>query len=236
MVSGGMTCVKYLLFCFNLLFAISGLALLVVGIIAYLHIYAQYSNFVYPSYQLAPIILIVVGVVIFLISFFGCCGAVKENHCMIITFSVFLGIIFVAEITVGIIGYVNRNEVQVMLENKLNSTMYKYYSNMDIRKTWDVAQHELMCCGMNGPDDWQKINHNNSLPHTCCPHAKDDGSCVRGVADIYQASCIQKLKELFMTYASGIGVVSLVVAAFQLLGIVFSCALARHIRKEYETV
>ncbi|KAH1009216.1 hypothetical protein HUJ04_001606 [Dendroctonus ponderosae] len=124
------------------IFTISGLAILVVGVIAHLHVYSQYSNFVYPSYQAAPIILITVGVIIFLISFFGCCGAVKENHCMIITFSVLLAIILVAETAAGVVGYINRNEVEVMLENKLNSTMYKYYTNSDIRRTWDIAQHE----------------------------------------------------------------------------------------------
>ncbi|XP_030753755.1 CD63 antigen-like [Sitophilus oryzae] len=236
MVSGGMTCVKYLLFCFNLLFAISGLAILVVGVIAHVHIYAQYSNFVYPSYQLAPVILIAVGVIIFLISFFGCCGAVKENHCMIITFSILLGVIFAAEIAAGVIGYINRHEVQVMLDTKLNSTMYKYYTSTDIKKTWDVAQHELECCGMNGPDDWQKVNHNNSLPHTCCPNVHNHGVCEKTTVGVYKSSCIQKLKEMFMNYASGIGAVGLGVAGFQLFGIIFACALARHIRKEYETV
>lgn len=98
-----MTCVKYLLFCFNLLFAVrfratetllfninhfifqvSGIAILTVGAIVHI-VYAHYSNFVYQSYQSAPIILIAVGVVIFVVAFFGCCGAVKESHCMIIT-------------------------------------------------------------------------------------------------------------------------------------------------------
>ncbi|XP_066261022.1 CD63 antigen-like [Euwallacea similis] len=235
MVSGGMTCVKYLLFCFNLLFAISGLAILIVEVIVHLHIYAQYSNFVYPSYQAAPIVLMTVGVVIFLISFFGCCGAVKENHCMIITFSVLLGIILIAEIAAGIVGYINRNEVEIMLENKLNSTMYKYYSNNDIRKTWDVAQHELECCGMTGPDDWQKVNHNNTLPHTCCANAHNDGSCNSNV-DHYTASCIEKLRTLLLKYASVIGAAGLGIAGFQILGMIFACFLARHIRKEYETV
>ncbi|XP_019773137.1 CD63 antigen [Dendroctonus ponderosae] len=235
MVSGGMTCVKYLLFCFNLLFAISGLAILVVGVIAHLHVYSQYSNFVYPSYQAAPIILITVGVIIFLISFFGCCGAVKENHCMIITFSVLLAIILVAETAAGVVGYINRNEVEVMLENKLNSTMYKYYTNSDIRRTWDIAQHELNCCGMHGPDDWHKVNNNDSLPHTCCPNAQNDGSCNKNTEHSLN-SCFNALKTLLMKYASLIGAVGLGIAGFQVLGIIFACSLARHIRKEYETV
>lgn len=105
MVSAGMTCVKYLLFCFNLLFAVStccfcnhntcckqmlfqlsGIAILTVGVIAHI-VYSHYSSFVYPSYQSAPLVLIIVGVIIFVVAFFGFCGAVKENLCMVVTVS-----------------------------------------------------------------------------------------------------------------------------------------------------
>lgn len=64
----------------------SGIAILTVGVIAHV-VYSHYSNFVYPSYQSAPLVLIGVGVVIFVVAFFGCCGAVKENYCMIVTVS-----------------------------------------------------------------------------------------------------------------------------------------------------
>lgn len=47
------------------------------------------------------------------------------------------------EVGTGIAGYIRRNEVEVMLENKLNSTMYEYYSNEKIKETWDIAQHEV---------------------------------------------------------------------------------------------
>lgn len=35
----------------------------------------------------------VVGIVVFVIAFFGCCGAVKENSCMVLTVSIKLNII-----------------------------------------------------------------------------------------------------------------------------------------------
>ncbi|KAJ8927438.1 hypothetical protein NQ314_020108 [Rhamnusium bicolor] len=144
MVSGGMTCIKYLLFSFNLLFALSGIAILTVGAIVHI-VYSEYSSFLYTSWQYAPIVLILIGVVIFIVAFFGCCGAVKENHCMIITFSVLLFVILTIELAAGIVGYIRRNEVEYMLENKLNSTMYSYYTNEDIKKSWGVAQHEVRC-------------------------------------------------------------------------------------------
>nr|CAI5826477.1 unnamed protein product [Callosobruchus analis] len=142
MVSGGMSCIKYLLFCFNLLFAISGIAILTVG--AVLHIsYADYSNFVDRSYQYSPLILIGIGVVIFIVAFLGCCGAVKENICMIVTFIVLLVTLLILQIIIGVVGYIKKNEVEVMLEKNLNSTMHSYYSNPEIRKSWDITQHEV---------------------------------------------------------------------------------------------
>nr|CAI5826478.1 unnamed protein product [Callosobruchus analis] len=132
MVSGGMSCIKYLLFCFNLLFAISGIAILTVG--AVLHIsYADYSNFVDRSYQYSPLILIGIGVVIFIVAFLGCCGA----------FIVLLVTLLILQIIIGVVGYIKKNEVEVMLEKNLNSTMHSYYSNPEIRKSWDITQHEV---------------------------------------------------------------------------------------------
>lgn len=40
-------------------------------------------------YTSGPIVLIIVGIIVFVVAFFGCCGAVKENHCMIVTVSPF---------------------------------------------------------------------------------------------------------------------------------------------------
>ncbi|XP_074029720.1 CD63 antigen [Leptinotarsa decemlineata] len=235
MVSSGMSCVKYLLFAFNLLFAISGIAILTVGVIVHV-VYSHYSNFVYSSYQSTPLVLIGVGVVIFIITFFGCCGAVKENHCLVITYSVLLIVILMLELITGIVGYVKRSDVEMMLENKLNSTMNEYYINEDIKNTWDIAQHEAECCGMNGPTDWYRVTGNDSLPHTCCPDTQDDGSCTMKTSNHYTASCIDKLKFAFKKYGAIIGGVGIGIAALQLIGVMFACCLARSIRKEYEIV
>ncbi|CAH1985550.1 unnamed protein product [Acanthoscelides obtectus] len=234
MVSGGMSCIKYLLFCFNLLFAISGIAILTVG--AILHIsYSDYTNFVDRSYQYSPIILIAVGVIIFIVAFLGCCGAVKENICMIVTFIVLLVAILILEIIVGLVGYIKKNEVEVMLEKNLNSTMHSYYNNPEIRKSWDITQHEAECCGVKGPKDWTVITKNDSLPHTCCPDTPDDGTCTTHL-NHYKVSCLEKMKTLFNRYGAIIGGVGVGIGAAQLIGVLFATCLARSIRKEYETV
>uniref|UniRef100_A0A4W3HBH1 Tetraspanin n=1 Tax=Callorhinchus milii TaxID=7868 RepID=A0A4W3HBH1_CALMI len=83
-VEGGMKCIKYLIFIFNFLFWVSGIALIVVGILVQTQMNGTFliSD---SSASGAPIVIIVVGVVINFVAFFGCCGAWKENYCMVTT-------------------------------------------------------------------------------------------------------------------------------------------------------
>lgn len=50
-------------------------------------IYHQYQHFLDNSFFSVPSLLIAVGSIILFIAFFGCCGALRENYCMIITVS-----------------------------------------------------------------------------------------------------------------------------------------------------
>lgn len=129
-----------------------------------------------------------------------------------------------------------------MLENKLNSTMFSYYNNLDIKNTWDIAQHEvsdiyklvsflcvarismiyiikkciqLECCGMQGPSDWYRVTKNDSLPHTCCPDTQNDGSCSIKSANKYNSSCFEKLEAVFVQYGSIIGGIGIGIAISQ---------------------
>ena len=48
-----------------------------------------------------PIFLMIVGGVIFLVAFMGCCGAWKESKCLIYTYAFFLAIILVAQVMIN---------------------------------------------------------------------------------------------------------------------------------------
>ncbi|KAK7864772.1 hypothetical protein R5R35_012268 [Gryllus longicercus] len=231
MVSGGMTCVKYLLFVFNLLFVVSGIAVIVVGVMA-MYPYKEYSTFMDAKFAAGPLILIVVGAVIFVVAFFGCCGAVRENHCMVVTFSVLLLTIFCVELAAGICGYVYRDDVKTGIEKQFKDSMDKYNSSKEIQDSWNVLQHDLKCCGADGPEDWAK--HNMNIPSTCCGSAAEGEKCE--IANAYEQGCAPALKEQIEHFALIIGGVAIGIAFVQLVGVIFACCLARSIRKEYETV
>lgn len=71
------------------LLQLGGLAILIVGALSYANI--EKADFIMEkvnnevNFAASPITLIVVGSIIFVIAFFGCCGAIRESHCMIVT-------------------------------------------------------------------------------------------------------------------------------------------------------
>ena len=90
---------KTLLLLFNLGFALVGLVL--IGFGAYVQVAAKdYLNFLSDNYLNTPVFIIILGVVIFVIAFFGCCGAVKESKCMMYTYGFLLFVILIAQVGV----------------------------------------------------------------------------------------------------------------------------------------
>lgn len=227
----GVSCVKYLVFVFNLLFALTGLTILTVGAIIE-SAYHHYSNFVGSNVWSAPILLIVVGSLVFIIAFVGCCGALKESSCMVLSFSIFLIIIFLCEIGIGIAGYVKHGQLGSILEKGFNTTMNEYEHN---EEAWKLIQTELECCGTNGPEDWKQIFHNNTLPTACCvalPVGQDNCDLEHS----YTKGCMPKLLHLFESNALIIAGVGVGIALVQLIGVCYACCLYRAFRRNYETV
>ena len=89
---------------------ITGLALIITGCVIQ-GVYSNYLDFLGDSFFNTPVLLVVVGCIIFFVTFFGCCGAIKEHHCMTLAFSVFLSLILLIELGAGIASYTFRQQV-----------------------------------------------------------------------------------------------------------------------------
>ncbi|KAJ0180320.1 hypothetical protein K1T71_003724 [Dendrolimus kikuchii] len=237
-LGGGMSCVKYLLFCFNLLFAVTGLIILIVGIKSLVSSSPYIDLTDEKFYTSGPIAFIIVGIIVFIVAFFGCCGAVKENHCMIVTFSAFLLMIFIAELAVGIAGYLKHQELEDSIMRHLNATIKDYKTNPEVAKSFDIIQTDLNCCGIKSADDWPK--NGLPIPDSCCS-AKEVSSgattpCGTDSPYFHSVGCLDKLVNYMKDIAYVLGGVGLGIAVVQLLGVIFACCLARSIRSQYETV
>ncbi|XP_058498903.1 CD63 antigen [Solea solea] len=238
-VEGGMKCVKYLLFIFNFLFWLCGLALIVVGILAQVALHNTIMmNDVAASG--GPILIIVIGVVIFFIAFFGCCGAWKENYCMVTTFAVLLGLIIIVEIAAAIAGYVFRNKISGVVQDSLTEMISNYNSSSTkFRDTVDGLQKDLKCCGVNSSSDWRDfMPDGKSVPDSCCVTISTN--CGIGTMmdpdKVYQQGCHDAVEAMLEKNLLWVIIAAIVIAILQILGLVFACLLMRGIRSGYEVM
>ena len=99
--------IKYIVFLFNFVFFLTSVAL--IGIGAYIQIHmTKYLDFFGNTYLNSPIILIIIGALMLIVTFFGCCGASTENPCMMYTYGTMLTLILVSLIGVASAVYVYR--------------------------------------------------------------------------------------------------------------------------------
>uniref|UniRef100_A0A3Q2TIE8 Tetraspanin 2a n=1 Tax=Fundulus heteroclitus TaxID=8078 RepID=A0A3Q2TIE8_FUNHE len=113
-VHGGMKCVKYLLFVFNFIFWLSGLLVLAVGL--WLRFDPNTVDLLTgdgapKTFFIAIYILLSAGGLMMVVGFFGFFGAMRESQCLLASFFACLLIIFGAEITAGVFGFLNKEEI-----------------------------------------------------------------------------------------------------------------------------
>uniref|UniRef100_A0A8C3JC29 Tetraspanin-33 n=1 Tax=Calidris pygmaea TaxID=425635 RepID=A0A8C3JC29_9CHAR len=101
--------VKYVLFFFNTLFWMISMVMVAVGVYARL---LKHAEAALGCLAVDPaILLVVVGVLTFLITFCGCVGSLRENICLLQTFSVCLTIVFLLQLAAGVLGFVFSDKV-----------------------------------------------------------------------------------------------------------------------------
>ncbi|XP_043572238.1 CD9 antigen-like isoform X2 [Chiloscyllium plagiosum] len=128
-VSGGMRCMKYLLFTFNLFFWLSGTAVLSLGL--WLRFDSEtttiFSGDHCPtSFYVGVYTLIATGALMMLVGFLGCCGVVHESQCLLGAFFMCLLVIFVAEITAGVWGFLNKHEILQEMSGYYSKSLQAY--------------------------------------------------------------------------------------------------------------
>ncbi|XP_026800852.3 CD63 antigen isoform X2 [Pangasianodon hypophthalmus] len=237
-VEGGMKCVKFLLFSFNFVFLLCGLAVIVVGVV----VGATLSSLPESEQEASKgssTVITVVGVVIFFIAFFGCCGAWKENYCMVTTFVILLSLVLITEILLSIGGYVLTNTMLVIMDEGLQEMISEYETNEEFKDGMDKMQQMLKCCGGVNVSDWADFQADGiSVPDSCCRNitlncgigAMNNGN------EIYTRACGTALENLIKLVRCWFGVAALVIAFIEILAVVFACTLMRGIHKGYEVM
>lgn len=248
-------CLKYIVFIGNFLFFLTGLTLLIISgwVTVHEQIYVNPKS-VYVIYC----VLLSVGAAIFLTSFLGCCGSIKESACLLSLFFTVVLLFFIGEIVLGFFIYFQEESVHEVVSYTVQQTVTeKYLNNTVTIKVWDIIQSQLECCGGDSPKDWSVSKYNGFeetreigigggsrnlpyyLPSSCC-RALNSTSCSKKFdyvtdytleADVFQKGCTEALVDLFQNNVFYVLLAALFVILLEIVGMILSLCLCTTIRR-----
>ncbi|CAG5938008.1 unnamed protein product [Menidia menidia] len=178
-------------------------------------------------FQLANIayLLIGVGAVLLVIGFLGCCGAIRESRCMLMTFFCIVLFIFLAEVAGAVVLLVFQglaNDLFERLETQVRKSIQKDFGEKEsLTSLWNATMEEFKCCGYRNYTDFDNSPYHDShggqfYPPTCCQPQDASTACSTETAENSMVEgCFDKLVELFEDNAVIVAAVALGVAAFE---------------------
>uniref|UniRef100_A0A8C5WCZ9 Tetraspanin n=1 Tax=Leptobrachium leishanense TaxID=445787 RepID=A0A8C5WCZ9_9ANUR len=239
-------CYKYLLFSYNIIFWLSGMVLLGIGLWAWSE-KGTLSDItkVTRLHGFDPVwLVLVVGVIMFTLGFAGCVGALRENICLLKFFCGAIVIIFFMELAVAVLAFLFQDWVRDRAKEFFENNIKSYRDDIDLQNLIDSLQKANHCCGAQGPDDWNLNQYFNcsadnpsrercGVPFSCCiadPAAKT-------VIEFKQAwdrhkGCISALEAWLPRNIYIVAGVFLVISILQIFGIY----LARTLMSDIEAV
>lgn len=196
---------KFILIVVNLIFLLAGALMLSFGITAkvrpdlifgMLNVIPDFDK-VSPAFDLTSIIngsaifMIVLGVIVFLIGFFGCFGACCESVCLLTTYLIVLLVVLCGEVALIIFAAVSPQTFRTLIQDIMKKSLAKFNDDIKFNGTltlpanevslgWSILQLKTKCCGANGYSDYKAFNvtingktYYDAVPLSCCKTTQD---------------------------------------------------------------
>lgn len=260
--------VKYCLCLFNFAFVVFGMALLGFGIwlvadqssvitllkLADHETIRDYGSNATVIEQLGYV-LIAMGAFIFVISFLGYCGTLKESRLLLGAYAFFLTLIFILEIVLVVLVIVYRKEAEGETRNILTISVQNHYSTRERANAFtaalDFIQAEGKCCGISNFTDFRNARlfkenstRDTQVPVSCCKLVGDplnfspeDASCTRspteGNSYLFNG-CFDALMRTVTDKFNFAIIAGVIVALLQIIGIVFAICVYKAAYYDYK--
>lgn len=184
-----------------------------------------------------PIVLLIIGVIILLIGFFGCFGAIKESPCLLYTYGTIVLALLLAQIAVVAYGAIEKDNIKDFMSVNMFRVFKTYGESQEETKSLDTAQHSLKCCGVESYRDWQQIGTGSvdgDVPFGCCKTM--DVGCNQNIfrasfadveARIYTIGCHKQFWDIINGESVWLIVGAVVLGLVQLACVVIGCGIAK---------
>jgi small-conductance mechanosensitive channel len=233
---------KVLIGLFNFIVFISGAAVFIVGVVGTVRKdwQAEILNGFRKVTELAPkgeevqfnlaqnvntilIVAIVVGSIVMLMGFLGCCGAFCESQCLLNAFAGIMITMIIIELVLGSLAIAYKDQMREKFTDPSIDLVFKYALNTtEACESAKTIQREFKCCGPNGGP---------VSPVGDCANLND---CPGTVG----TSCKTAFGEFVQRSLTIAGIVVLVFMALEFMAVIFACCLICAIRNgdSYSTI
>lgn len=141
-------------------------------------------------------LFIAVGASCVFVAFIGCCGAVRESQCLLVTFFVTLFLVFSVMLGITIWAFVSRNNVDAhtftlrrLTNHMVRDAVKKYYADKNAQAFMNSLHKKFRCCGAdNAAGDYDLAT--GPLQQPPCDVANQRHGCLAGyyyhVGDVFE--------------------------------------------------
>ena len=109
--SCSLSCLKFSLYCYNILLLMFGLAGLCLGLWSLVDRGQFLSLLTTSIFQVSGVVILLSGCLVITITLLGCCGISRESNTMILTYSGLLALTVLIQSVIGITAYIYREQV-----------------------------------------------------------------------------------------------------------------------------
>ncbi|KAF6018270.1 CD151 [Bugula neritina] len=232
---------RYAVFSFNAIFLLTGMTLVGFGMWTLLEKW-DLTLLMSPLFSISVYSTVAVGSLILISSIVGCTGVVQERPSSLVAFIVLLVVIFMMELSVGMMSYITYVQVD-------NATFPKYISEVTL-KEWgkqdsttnaiDNVQMKYKCCGSASYKDWKNNSVikslNTTTPDSCCISRVSGCGKIEHPSNIYTKGCASVIEKGLRLNMVLVPALSLGFSVIQIFGVIFSSALTHQISRSRKFV
>uniref|UniRef100_A0A8C9ZBM2 Tetraspanin n=1 Tax=Sander lucioperca TaxID=283035 RepID=A0A8C9ZBM2_SANLU len=224
------SCLKWLLTIFNIIFAIVGVIIIMIGMESQL----SYANgaLALDVHTFRKPELYIVGSIIMVIAILGAVGAYNESKACMILFLVCMILGSIVMLLLGSLTAVIRSKLPAVLEAAYRPALPLDRTLYDMRNQMERLQTKMECCGLFSFEDWE-----GNIPRSClcsklwgtCQEVHNKGSQLPKMS-VHAKACVPIIEEESLMLADVYVGVFFTLAVLGLLGMVLSSIMIHQLR------
>ncbi|GJQ84001.1 hypothetical protein Trydic_g10469 [Trypoxylus dichotomus] len=232
-------CMKCLVFVFNVVYAIVGVALLSMGTIFFTQevetklspdadALATETNDAVQALKQGALFFLITGVLAIVLAIIGCIGAIKENPLLMRVLAGILLLLALVQIIISGLAFAasGNGDILTHARQKISTNLARYGdSDRKYQQVQEYLEEKYHCCGSIGFSDYKNITPPVEIPKSCC--IADPTTCDRFKnSGLKNKGCADAVAEKIVFLYKTVGAISTILYILEIIGAVGAYFLA----------